>query len=77
MKNHPGTLQKYYEEFCLLEQNYVRDDKLKIKDLITEAIRTTGENIKFAALIGTNWARCWKTRLNLRRASRKGALCCA
>ena len=41
-----GRIQKYYEEVCLMEQNYVRDDKLKIKDLITEAIRTTGENIK-------------------------------
>jgi elongation factor Ts len=41
-----GRIQKYYEEVCLMEQNYVKDDKLKIKDLITEAIRTTGENIK-------------------------------
>lgn len=41
-----GRMQKYYEEVCLLEQSYVRDDKFKVKDLITEAIRTTGENIK-------------------------------
>jgi elongation factor Ts len=41
-----GRIQKYYEEVCLMEQTYVRDDKLKIKDLVTEAIRTTGENIK-------------------------------
>ena len=41
-----GRLKKYYEEVCLMEQTYVRDDKFKIKDLITEAIRTTGENIK-------------------------------
>ena len=41
-----GRMNKYYEEVCLLEQPYIRDEKLKVKDLITEAIRTTGENIK-------------------------------
>lgn len=41
-----GRMNKYYEEVCLLEQPYIRDDGMKIKDLITEAIRTTGENIK-------------------------------
>ncbi len=41
-----GRLNKYYEEVCLLEQPYIRDEKIKIKDLITEAISTTGENIK-------------------------------
>ncbi len=41
-----GRMNKYYEEVCLMEQPYIRDDGLKIKDLITEAIRTTGENIK-------------------------------
>ena len=41
-----GRMNKYYEEVCLLEQTYIRDEKYKIKDLITEAVRTTGENIK-------------------------------
>jgi elongation factor Ts len=41
-----GRLNKYYEEVCLLEQPYIRDESLKIKDLITEAISATGENIK-------------------------------
>ncbi|MFL7838855.1 MAG: translation elongation factor Ts [Candidatus Promineifilaceae bacterium] len=41
-----GRMAKYYEEVCLLEQPYIRDEKVKIKDLITEAISTTGENIK-------------------------------
>ena len=41
-----GRMNKYYEEACLLEQPYIRDEKFKVKDLITEAIRTTGENIK-------------------------------
>jgi elongation factor Ts len=41
-----GRIGKYYEEVCLLEQPYIRDEKVKVKDLITEAISTTGENIK-------------------------------
>jgi elongation factor Ts len=41
-----GRIGKYYEEVCLLEQPYIRDEKVKVKDLITETISTTGENIK-------------------------------
>jgi elongation factor Ts len=40
-----GRISKFYEEICLLEQPFVKNDKVKIKDMITEAIRTTGENI--------------------------------
>ena len=40
-----GRIAKYYEEICLLEQPFVKDEKVKIKDMLTEAIRTTGENI--------------------------------
>jgi len=40
-----GRMSKFYEEMCLLEQPFVKDNKIKIKDLITDAIRTTGENI--------------------------------
>ena len=41
-----GRLSKFYEELCLLEQTFVKDDKMKIRDLITDKIRVTGENIK-------------------------------
>ncbi len=40
-----GRIAKYYEEICLLEQPFVKDEKVKIKDMLTEATRTTGENI--------------------------------
>ncbi len=40
-----NRMQKFYEEMCLLEQPYVKDEKVKIKDMITEAVRTIGENI--------------------------------
>jgi elongation factor Ts len=38
-------LQKLYEEVCLLEQPYVRDESVRVKDLVLDAIRQTGENI--------------------------------
>ena len=41
-----GRIKKFYSEFCLLEQPYVRDDKQTIQDLITNAISVTGENVK-------------------------------
>lgn len=40
-----GRISKFYEEMCLLEQVFVKDDKKKIKDLVTETISSTGENI--------------------------------
>lgn len=40
-----GRLSKFYEETCLLEQPYILDEDKKIKDLLTDAIRVTGENI--------------------------------
>lgn len=40
-----GRIKKFYEEVCLLEQPYVKDEKIKIQDMLTEAIRMTGENI--------------------------------
>ena len=40
-----GKLQKYYSEVCLLEQEYIKDSSIKIKDLIKEKIATFGENI--------------------------------
>ncbi len=40
-----GRMKKFYDEVCLMEQPFVKDDSVLVKDLITEAIRTTGENI--------------------------------
>jgi elongation factor Ts len=41
-----GRLTKFYEEFCLMEQPFIKDDSIKIKDMVMDAIRTTGENIR-------------------------------
>jgi elongation factor Ts len=40
-----GRLKKFYEEMVLLEQPFVKDDSKTVKDIVTEAISTTGENI--------------------------------
>ncbi|WP_038042033.1 translation elongation factor Ts [Thermus tengchongensis] len=40
-----GRLKKYLEEVALLEQPFVKDDKVKVKELIQQAIAKTGENI--------------------------------
>jgi elongation factor Ts len=41
-----GKLGKLYEEVCLLDQIYIKDDKLTIRQLVQSAIAKTGENIK-------------------------------
>ncbi|MEE9315699.1 MAG: translation elongation factor Ts [bacterium] len=41
-----GRLEKYFTQVCLLEQPYIKDPKLKVKDLITESITKLGENIR-------------------------------
>ena len=40
-----GKINKFYENYCLLEQAWVRDGDKKINDLIIEAIAKLGENI--------------------------------
>ena len=40
-----GKINKFYENYCLLEQVWVRDGDKKINDLIVEAIAKLGENI--------------------------------
>jgi elongation factor Ts len=40
-----GKMDKFYQEACLLEQQFVKDDKIKISDLIKSAVATTKENI--------------------------------
>ncbi len=40
-----GKIDKRMEEICLLEQTYVKDDKMKVKDYVTSVIARVGENI--------------------------------
>ncbi len=40
-----GKLEKFYDDTCLLRQPFVRDDKVKIVDLINGLVAKIGENI--------------------------------
>ncbi|HEU6436868.1 MAG TPA: translation elongation factor Ts [Nitratidesulfovibrio sp.] len=40
-----GGIKKFYKEICLLEQPYIRDDKMTIRDLLNDLIATLGENV--------------------------------
>ncbi|MBI4864760.1 MAG: translation elongation factor Ts [Candidatus Riflebacteria bacterium] len=40
-----GRLEKWYAEFCLVEQPYIKEDKLKIRELIQNTVAKLGENI--------------------------------
>ncbi len=46
-----GRIQKFFEENVLLEQPFIKDDKKKIKELITETITKTGENIQVVRFV--------------------------
>ena len=40
-----GKVDRCFSEVCLLEQPYIRDDKVTVGDLVQEAAARTGENI--------------------------------
>ena len=41
-----GRIQKYFEEVCLLEQKFVKDQHRAVKEIVNDAIAKLGENIK-------------------------------
>ncbi len=40
-----GKLEKFYQESCLLEQAFIKDPGVSIKDLVAQKIAKIGENI--------------------------------
>jgi elongation factor Ts len=40
-----GKMEKFYEENCLLEQRFIRDESVSVKDLVAHAVGKLGENI--------------------------------
>ncbi len=46
-----GRLQKFYIENCLLEQPFIKNEKIIIKQLIQEKIAKSGENIQVKRFI--------------------------
>ena len=46
-----GKMSKYFEEVCLLNQPFIKDDKKTISDLLTELVAKIGENIKVSRFV--------------------------
>ncbi|OZB97830.1 translation elongation factor Ts [Paenibacillus sp. XY044] len=46
-----GRIGKYYEEFCLLEQPFIKDPDKTISQLLNEKISTIGENISIRRFV--------------------------
>ena len=40
-----GKVSKFFSEICLLDQPFIKDDKMSVQDLVTAASAKTGENI--------------------------------
>lgn len=40
-----GKLEKFFQESCLLEQAYIRDPNVSVKDVLAQKIAKIGENI--------------------------------
>jgi elongation factor Ts len=41
-----GKVEKFYEEAVLLDQKFVKDDKKKVGEVVTDAVAKIGENIQ-------------------------------
>jgi len=46
-----GRLSKFYEEVCLYEQPFIKDNSLTIRQLIANQIHKTGENITVSRFV--------------------------
>ncbi|TKY44600.1 Elongation factor Ts [Spatholobus suberectus] len=49
-----GRIKKRLEELALLEQPYIKNDKVAVKDLVKQTIATIGENIKVKRFVRFN-----------------------
>jgi elongation factor Ts len=46
-----GQMEKFYEEFCLLEQPFVKDTNLTVGALLTEKVAKLGENMRIRRFV--------------------------
>lgn len=46
-----GKLNKFFEDVCLLCQQYIKDDKIRVGDLIKQLIAKTGEKIEVGKFV--------------------------
>ncbi len=41
-----GRISKFYQEMCLMEQAFVKDQNITVAELVNQMVQKTGENIK-------------------------------
>ncbi|HWR55442.1 MAG TPA: translation elongation factor Ts, partial [Negativicutes bacterium] len=46
-----GRVEKYYKEVCLLEQGFVKNPDISIRQLVTEKVAKIGENISIRRFV--------------------------
>ena len=46
-----GKMEKFYEENCLYEQHYIKDESVTISEMIAQAIAKLGENISIRRFV--------------------------
>ena len=46
-----GRLEKFYDEICLLDQDFIKDPDKKIQDILNDLIAKIGENIKIRRFV--------------------------
>lgn len=46
-----GRIKKFYKEVCLMEQAFIKDDKLTIQTLLNDLVATLGENIQVGRFV--------------------------
>lgn len=46
-----GRIEKFFEEICLLDQNFIKDPSIKVKDLLAAKISKIGENLKIRRFV--------------------------
>jgi elongation factor Ts len=46
-----GRMRKWYEEVCLLEQPFIKDDKKTVGQVVADKVSTIGENIKIRRFV--------------------------
>ncbi len=46
-----GKLEKYYADICLLNQPFIKNDKISVADLLKEVITKVGESVKIRRFV--------------------------
>src|ERR1700751_6418473 len=46
-----GKMEKFYEENCLYEQHYIKDESVTIGEMITQAVAKLGENVSIRRFV--------------------------